>query len=323
MALRTAVQLTGDNLTIDDVWAVAVDRAPAALSGAAREKVARAGSSSNAPLTARTSTRTASTPALAVLSRAPFPRSSRASCSSGCSGAMPAASASRIRTKSSGRRCSCVRMRSRRGFSGARPQTVELLIECLNRGVLPHVPSRGSVGASGDLAPLAHLALPLVGEGEAWVDDRGWTARLRSRRSGSSRSSSRRKRGFRSSMGRSSWPRSAAWRWRGPDGSRRPQTSPALFLSRRCRVAHELPAPDPCDSPAARADRFGGERAQAARRLGDHRVASLVRQGSGRVLAALRAAGARRFARLARLRRGDGSRRAERGDRQPTRARRG
>src|SRR6266496_4616964 len=57
-----------------------------------------------------------------------------------------------------------------KGFSGARPQTVELLIECLNRDVLPHVPSRGSVGASGDLAPLAHLALPLVGEGEAWVD---------------------------------------------------------------------------------------------------------------------------------------------------------
>ena len=36
--------------------------------------------------------------------------------------------------------------------------------------MLPHVPARGSVGASGDLAPLAHLALPLVGEGEAWVD---------------------------------------------------------------------------------------------------------------------------------------------------------
>jgi len=48
--------------------------------------------------------------------------------------------------------------------------TVELLVECLNRGVLPVVPSRGSVGASGDLAPLAHLALPLVGEGEAVVE---------------------------------------------------------------------------------------------------------------------------------------------------------
>src|SRR5207253_8581686 len=52
--------------------------------------------------------------------------------------------------------------------SGARIETVELLLECLGRGVLPYVPSRGSVGASGDLAPLAHLALPLVGEGEAW-----------------------------------------------------------------------------------------------------------------------------------------------------------
>jgi histidine ammonia-lyase len=55
-----------------------------------------------------------------------------------------------------------------KGYSGARVETVELLLECLNRGVLPRVPSRGSVGASGDLAPLAHLALPLVGEGEAW-----------------------------------------------------------------------------------------------------------------------------------------------------------
>ncbi len=57
-----------------------------------------------------------------------------------------------------------------KGYSGARVETVELLVECLNRGVLPVVPARGSVGASGDLAPLAHLALPLVGEGEALVD---------------------------------------------------------------------------------------------------------------------------------------------------------
>jgi histidine ammonia-lyase len=57
-----------------------------------------------------------------------------------------------------------------KGYSGARVKTVELLVECLNRGVLPVVPARGSVGASGDLAPLAHLALPLVGEGQAVVD---------------------------------------------------------------------------------------------------------------------------------------------------------
>jgi len=56
------------------------------------------------------------------------------------------------------------------GHSGAREETVEQLVECLNRGLVPHVPSRGSVGASGDLAPLAHLALPLIGEGEARVE---------------------------------------------------------------------------------------------------------------------------------------------------------
>ncbi len=54
-----------------------------------------------------------------------------------------------------------------KGLSGIRPVVAERLCELLNRGVTPVVPSRGSVGASGDLAPLAHIALVLVGEGEA------------------------------------------------------------------------------------------------------------------------------------------------------------
>ncbi len=54
-----------------------------------------------------------------------------------------------------------------RGHSGIRPETVELLVSMLNRGVVPQIPSKGSVGASGDLAPLAHLALVLIGEGQA------------------------------------------------------------------------------------------------------------------------------------------------------------
>jgi histidine ammonia-lyase len=57
-----------------------------------------------------------------------------------------------------------------KGASGVRVEVVELVLELLNAGVVPVVPSRGSVGASGDLAPLAHLALPLIGEGEAAVD---------------------------------------------------------------------------------------------------------------------------------------------------------
>jgi len=54
-----------------------------------------------------------------------------------------------------------------KGFSGVRPLVAETLLEMLNRGVHPVIPSQGSVGASGDLAPLAHLAQAAIGEGEA------------------------------------------------------------------------------------------------------------------------------------------------------------
>src|SRR5438128_732806 len=60
-----------------------------------------------------------------------------------------------------------------KGYSGVRRATLELLIAALNARVHPVVPSRGSVGASGDLAPLAHLALVLIGEGQAVVGDDG------------------------------------------------------------------------------------------------------------------------------------------------------
>ena len=53
-----------------------------------------------------------------------------------------------------------------KGFSGVRAQTIDTICEMLSRGITPWVPSQGSVGASGDLAPLAHLALALIGEGE-------------------------------------------------------------------------------------------------------------------------------------------------------------
>ena len=58
-----------------------------------------------------------------------------------------------------------------KGFSGIRRSTLELLIAAINARVHPIVPSRGSVGASGDLAPLAHLSLVLIGEGQASVGD--------------------------------------------------------------------------------------------------------------------------------------------------------
>jgi histidine ammonia-lyase len=56
-----------------------------------------------------------------------------------------------------------------KGCSGVRPELLDLMIELFNHDLVPVIPSQGSVGASGDLAPLAHMALPLIGQGE--VDD--------------------------------------------------------------------------------------------------------------------------------------------------------
>jgi histidine ammonia-lyase len=64
-----------------------------------------------------------------------------------------------------------------KGYSGVRSVIIDTLCELLNRGVHPVIPSQGSVGASGDLAPLAHLALPLIGEGEVTYQRKHMTAK--------------------------------------------------------------------------------------------------------------------------------------------------
>jgi histidine ammonia-lyase len=58
-----------------------------------------------------------------------------------------------------------------KGYSGVRPVVIEYLQKLLNAGVVPVIPRQGSIGSSGDLAPLAHMALLLIGEGEAFVED--------------------------------------------------------------------------------------------------------------------------------------------------------
>jgi histidine ammonia-lyase len=70
------------------------------------------------------------------------------------------------------------------GHSGVRPELVEMLIAMLERQVTPVVPLQGSVGASGDLAPLAHLAAVLMGEGEAWLAEQRMPAGLALRGAG-------------------------------------------------------------------------------------------------------------------------------------------
>jgi histidine ammonia-lyase len=170
MAQATAIRLTGDDLRIEDVWSVAVGSGAAELSDEARGKMRAARKLvERAAHGAREHTYGVNTGFGRFVSRS-IPEELtgelqlRLLRSHACGVGEPyppeivrAAMLLRANTLA-------------KGTSGARVETVELLLACLDRGVLPHVPARGSVGASGDLAPLAHLALPLVGEGEAWYD---------------------------------------------------------------------------------------------------------------------------------------------------------
>lgn len=58
-----------------------------------------------------------------------------------------------------------------KGKSGIDPKNLKKIIEAYNKNLIPRIPEKGTVGASGDLAPLSHLALCLMGEGEGWDDD--------------------------------------------------------------------------------------------------------------------------------------------------------
>src|SRR5436309_6891414 len=170
MAQATAIRLTGDDLRIEDVWSVALERADAALSDeartkmrAARELVERAAHGTREH-TYGINTGFGRFVSQTIPEELTEELQLRLLRSHACGVGQPypdeivrAAMLLRANALAKGR-------------SGARPELVELLLECLDRGVLPVVPSRGSVGASGDLAPLAHLALPLVGEGEARFD---------------------------------------------------------------------------------------------------------------------------------------------------------
>jgi len=61
-----------------------------------------------------------------------------------------------------------------KAFSGVRLETLQQLVDALNASCLPYIPEQGTVGASGDLAPLSHLALGMMGEGKMWSPETGW-----------------------------------------------------------------------------------------------------------------------------------------------------
>jgi len=161
-----AILLNGEHLTLEDLERVARDGAPVALDAAARDRVAasrrvieEAVAAERAIYGVSTGFGPLSDVFVGAADRAALQRNLLRSHAVGIGDpiAEPEARATTL-------------LRANvlaKGCSGVRPEVVELLCELLNRGVHPLIPERGSVGASGDLAPLAHLALVLIGEGEA------------------------------------------------------------------------------------------------------------------------------------------------------------
>jgi histidine ammonia-lyase len=163
------VLLDGDTLTIEEVLAVSHGRARAELSPEARDRVRRARALVEARLEdgeAHYGINTGfGTLAEVRIDRADLERLQRNLVLSHAAGVGAPLSLPEARA--------LMLLRANvlaKGASGIREETLDLLLALIARDVVAVIPERGSVGASGDLAPLAHLALVLVGEGEAWVE---------------------------------------------------------------------------------------------------------------------------------------------------------
>jgi histidine ammonia-lyase len=165
------VQLDGNSLTLDDLGAIAYDQAAVALTGDARARV-------NAARTVVDSFARGDQPVYGI--NTGFGNFAEVRVSAESLGELQV-NLLRSHAAGVGEPLSIPVVRATmalranvlaKGYSGIRLETLDRLIDLLNHGVHPVVPSRGSVGASGDLAPLAHLALVLIGEGEVWRADR-------------------------------------------------------------------------------------------------------------------------------------------------------
>ncbi|MFI5256213.1 MAG: histidine ammonia-lyase [Gemmatimonadales bacterium] len=163
--MPTAVVLDGQSLTLDDVVAVAVHGARVELAPAARARMELANQVVSA-LVERNAVAYGVTTGFGKLSDVAIPRDRLdelqvnlvRSHAAGVGPLLPEREARAMMLL----RANVIA----KGYSGARPLLVDTLAAMLNAGLYPPIPEQGSVGASGDLAPLAHLALALIGEGE-------------------------------------------------------------------------------------------------------------------------------------------------------------
>lgn len=163
--------LDGDSLTIADVVAVARDRVPAGLGSLGRERIAASRAIVEKVLEAQLPVYGLST-GFGEFSKIFIPREEREKLQRNLI-LSHAAGVGEYLPEDVVRAAMLLRANSlAKGYSGIRPATVEKILEMLDKGVYPAVPAKGSVGASGDLAPLAHIALVMMGEGEAFVGGR-------------------------------------------------------------------------------------------------------------------------------------------------------
>src|SRR3954471_11492179 len=162
--MTNEVVIDGNSLTIEQVTAVARDRARASLANHARQRASQTRSIVDS-LVAQRAVAYGVTTGFGKLSEAAIP-----------SDRLPELQVNLVRRHAAGvgdvlperevRAMMLLRANViAKGYSGARADLAELLLAMLNAGLCPPIPEQGSVGASGDLAPLAHLALSLIGEG--------------------------------------------------------------------------------------------------------------------------------------------------------------
>ena len=209
------------------------------------------------------------------------------------------------------------------GHSGVRPEVVDLMVSMLNEDVIPAVPQQGSLGASGDLAPLANLALPLIGHGEVLAPEGGTEPAAGC--DGPRRALAADARGEGRTRPRERHPGHARDRHPGDRARRDARTNRRRRRGDDDRgVARHRPSLRRAAAGAAAAPRTGRECFEpppAAVLVSRPRLPPGVRAPrAGRVLAAVRAAGARRDPRRARVRERCARDRDEQRERQPDRA---